>query len=317
MEEERKIYEKVELERYVAYQQQHKDKPLKQGVAFQFVQALLAVNTRLQELDSNCKKLFNVILMSSNDTRVGLRLGNSIKKYGIKAVLPTNKEMASSSETRNKRTKRDPQQKGSADPAQDAVTIVISSSALFNTGNDKQSVKPGAAFPFLKALKLPMCAKPRLTDTHLWLNFYVFCSNPQDAVTIVITSSALFKKDNVQQSVKPGAAFPFVKGPFKSFLEALNQLQQKFKVKNKQGDCPIRTYLVTSRDGTTSGARVMKTLKSWGLQFDETHFLAGAPKGPVLEKICPHIFFDDQEKHTESAQEHSIIAAHVPYGIHN
>ncbi|KAI1895149.1 hypothetical protein AGOR_G00103330 [Albula goreensis] len=141
MEEERKIYEKVELERYVAYQQQHKDKPLKQGVAFQFVQALLAVNTRLQELDSNCKKLFNVILMSSNDTRVGLRLSNGIKKYdldierfsltggespveylkayetklylsldaekvrkateqGIKAVLPTNKEMASSSETR-------------------------------------------------------------------------------------------------------------------------------------------------------------------------------------------------------------------------
>ncbi len=98
-------------------------------------------------------------------------------------------------------------------------------------------------------------------------------------------------------------------------MESLGKLQQKFYAKGQRLDCPIRTYLVTARSAASSGTRALKTLRSWGLETDEALFLAGAPKGPVLEKIRPHIFFDDQMFHVEGAAELGTVAAHVPYGI--
>lgn len=104
-------------------------------------------------------------------------------------------------------------------------------------------------------------------------------------------------------------------GPLKGFLEALGRLQKKFYSKGLRLECPIRTYLVTARSAASSGARALKTLRSWGLETDEALFLAGAPKGPLLEKIRPHIFFDDQMFHVAGAQEMGTVAAHVPYGV--
>ncbi|TNN52397.1 Cytosolic 5'-nucleotidase 1A [Liparis tanakae] len=104
-------------------------------------------------------------------------------------------------------------------------------------------------------------------------------------------------------------------GPLKCFLEALGKLQRKFYAKNERVTCPIRTYLVTARSAASSGARVLKTLRSWGLEIDEALFLAGAPKGPLLQKIKPHIYFDDQMFHIEGAKDLGTISAHVPYGI--
>lgn len=107
----------------------------------------------------------------------------------------------------------------------------------------------------------------------------------------------------------------FLQGPLKGFLEALGRLQKKFYSKGLRLECPIRTYLVTARSAASSGARALKTLRSWGLETDEALFLAGAPKGPLLEKIRPHIFFDDQMFHVAGAQEMGTVAAHVPYGV--
>lgn len=107
----------------------------------------------------------------------------------------------------------------------------------------------------------------------------------------------------------------YLQGPLKCFLEALGKLQKKFYHKGMRMNCPIRTYLVTARSAASSGARALKTLRSWGLETDEALFLAGAPKGPLLEKIRPHIFFDDQMFHVEGAQEMGTVAAHVPYGV--
>lgn len=61
--------------------------------------------------------------------------------------------------------------------------------------------------------------------------------------------------------------------------------------------------------------RCWRPFAGWSLEIDEAIFLAGAPKGPILVKIRPHIFFDDQMFHIESAQKVGTITAHVPYGI--
>uniref|UniRef100_A0A3Q3VP93 Uncharacterized protein n=1 Tax=Mola mola TaxID=94237 RepID=A0A3Q3VP93_MOLML len=85
----------------------------------------------------------------------------------------------------------------------------------------------------------------------------------------------------------------YLQGPLKGFLEPLGNLQKKFYGKGQRMDCPMRTYLVTARSAASSGTRAVKTLRSWGLEIDEALFLAGAPKGTMLEKIRLHIFFDD------------------------
>ena len=91
----------------------------------------------------------------------------------------------------------------------------------------------------------------------------------------------------------------------------------------------------------------MKTLRTWGLEIDEgkikqllwlvyisisAFFMAGAPKGPLLREIKPHIFFDDQVGLTnsfkafnnsiqvanvQSGLEFGLPAAHVPWGVAN
>lgn len=106
-----------------------------------------------------------------------------------------------------------------------------------------------------------------------------------------------------------------LQGALKGFLEELGRLQKKFYVKDQRLCCPIRTYLVTARSAASSGARVLKTLRCWGLEIDEALFLAGAPKGPILVKIRPHIFFDDRMFHSEGAQKFGTVAAYVPYGV--
>ncbi|CAK6984856.1 cytosolic 5'-nucleotidase 1A-like, partial [Scomber scombrus] len=100
-------------------------------------------------------------------------------------------------------------------------------------------------------------------------------------------------------------------GPFKGFLEVLEKLKRKLHNKGLTKNCPIRTYLVTSRSAGYDGYRALNTLRSWGLEIDEAVFLGGSKKGPVLEKIRPHIFFDDQDRHITNALQIGIVSCHV------
>ena len=63
---------------------------------------------------------------------------------------------------------------------------------------------------------------------------------------------------------------------------------------------PIRTALVTAR-AAPAHYRVVNTLRSWGVNVDETYFLGGVDKAAVLKAFGAHIFFDDQRVHVESA----------------
>lgn len=151
-----------------------------------------------------------------------------------------------------------------------------------------------------------------LSDTELRVAF------DGDAVLFSDESEIIVKQQGLDSFFAHEKEFenkPLAQGPLKCFLEALGKLQRKFYAKNERLQCPIRTFLVTARSAASSGARVLKTLRSWGLEIDEALFLAGAPKGPLLQKIKPHIFFDDQMFHIEGAQEMGTISAHVPYGI--
>ncbi|OBS69613.1 hypothetical protein A6R68_01847, partial [Neotoma lepida] len=207
-----------------------------------------------------------------------------------------------------------------------AITIAVSSRALFNMVDDRKIYEeeglekymeyqlanenviltPGPAFRFVKALQHVNARLRELYPDEQDLFDIVLMTNNHAQVGVRLINSV---NHYAEKSVL------FFQGPLKGFLEDLGKLQKKFYAKDERLLCPIRTYLVTARSAASSGARVLKTLRRWGLEIDEALFLAGAPKGPILVKIRPHIFFDDQMFHIESAQKFGTITAHVPYGI--
>uniref|UniRef100_A0A3P8UV21 5'-nucleotidase, cytosolic IB b n=1 Tax=Cynoglossus semilaevis TaxID=244447 RepID=A0A3P8UV21_CYNSE len=304
MVEERKIYEEDGVETYVKHQVEHESEPLKPGAAFPFVKALMNVNSRLRELYPDSEELFDIVLMTNNHAEVGVRLINSINHYDLtieRFCMTGGKSPVDylKAYMTNLYLSKD------AEKVTEAIEQGIAAATMFMP--DTQTV---------------------LSDTQLRVAFDGDAVLFSDESEIIVKQHGLdtFFEHEKEFENKPLEnlsiycmyiyLFVFVlQGPLKCFLEALGKLQKKFYAKNERLNCPIRTYLVTARSAASSGARVLKTLRSWGLVIDEALFLAGAPKGPLLQKIHPHIYFDDQMFHIEGAKELGTISAHVPYGI--
>ncbi|KAF5888755.1 cytosolic 5'-nucleotidase 1A-like [Clarias magur] len=288
MVEERKIYEEQGMEQYVSYNEKHESEPLKPGAAFPFVKALMTVNARLRKLYPDSEELFDIVLMTNNHAQVGVRLINSINHYDllIERFCMT----------------------GGQSPVGYLKAYLTNLYLSKDSGKVKEAIEEGIAAATLFTPDKRM----ELSETQLRVAF------DGDAVLFSDESEIIVKQQGLDEFFaheKANVNTPLAQGPLKCFLEALGKLQRKFYSKNERLNCPIRTFLVTARSAASSGARVLKTLRSWGLEIDEALFLAGAPKGPLLEKIRPHIFFDDQMFHVEGATELGTIAAHVPYGI--
>ncbi|XP_035418425.1 cytosolic 5'-nucleotidase 1B isoform X2 [Cygnus atratus] len=252
------------------------------------LQALEHVNARLLELYPDDEERFDIVLMTNNHAQVGVRLINSINHYGLtieRFCMTGGKSPIGylTAYLTNLYLSAD------SEKVQEAIEAGIASATMFTANKD-------VAY----------------SDTQLRVAF------DGDAVLFSDESEQIVKEqglDKFFEHEQLNENKPLAQGPLKGFLEDLGKLQKKFYAKNERLNCPIRTFLVTARSAASSGARVLKTLRSWGLEIDEALFLAGAPKGPILVKIRPHIFFDDQMFHIEGAQKLGTIAAHVPYGI--
>ncbi|KAM6961316.1 cytosolic 5'-nucleotidase 1A-like [Aplochiton taeniatus] len=288
MEKEQKIYEERGMEEYLHYQSEHEAEPFRPGPAFPFVKALEAVNIRLRELYPDSDEIFDVVLMTNNHAHVGLRLINTINHYNLSVERFC---MTGGNSPIGYLKAYHTNLYLSADPMKvvEALGEGIAAAIMFTPENVKE-----------------------VSETQLRVAF------DGDAVLFSDESELVYKAhglDKFFEHEKANENILLNHGPLKSFLEALGKLQRKFYAKGQRMDCPIRTYLVTARSAASSGTRALKTLRSWGLETDEALFLAGAPKGPMLEKIRPHIFFDDQMFHVEGAADLGTVACHVPYGV--
>ncbi|XP_075840129.1 cytosolic 5'-nucleotidase 1B isoform X8 [Microtus pennsylvanicus] len=288
MVDDRRIYEEEGLEKYMEYQLTNENVILTPGPAFRFVKALQHVNSRLRDLYPDEQDLFDIVLMTNNHAQVGVRLINSVNHYGllIDRFCLT----------------------GGKSPIGYLKAYLTNLYLSADSEKVQEAIKEGiaSATMFAGAKDMAYC------DTQLRVAF------DGDAVLFSDESEHIAKEHGLDKFFQHETLFenkPLAQGPLKGFLEDLGKLQKKFYAKDERLLCPIRTYLVTARSAASSGARVLKTLRRWGLEIDEALFLAGAPKGPILVKIRPHIFFDDQMFHIESAQKFGTITAHVPYGI--
>nr|XP_020826498.1 cytosolic 5'-nucleotidase 1A-like [Phascolarctos cinereus] len=110
----------------------------------------------------------------------------------------------------------------------------------------------------------------------------------RDAVLFSDETDCVFQECGLQGAVQHEKALEAVP------IGELGLLREKFS----QDESPVRTYLVTVHSEGDMSLRALNTLRAWGLHLDKTFFMDGAPKGPTLAQIRPHVFFDDSpEQH--------------------
>lgn len=279
LDESHRIYEEQGTEAYCQYQIENEDVPLSPGGAFSLVRKLLALNDN----NPNTPKV-EIILLSRNSADTGLRVFNSIQHHKL------------------------------------AITR-----AVFTSGSSPyRYVAPFNAHLFLSTSPedVGMALEAGIAAATI-LPSHIRNNNDSDQLRIAFDGDAVLFSDDSERIFKEKGLEAFTKneqqtaheplpgGPFKAFLMALNQIQTEYS----ENESPIRTALVTARSAPAH-ERVIRTLRAWDIRIDEAIFLGGMDKGPFLKSFGADIFFDDQEKHCQSAVEH-VATGHVPHGVAN
>lgn len=272
---------------YRSYQDEHLDDALPPGVAFPFIRRLLQLNDLSPD-----SPLVEVIVLSRNDPVTGLRVMRSVERYG----LPMSRAVFT---------------QGRA-PYQYIGALEMS---LFLSAN-RPDVNAAVRAGFPAGHVLPSQAAYDEEDSSLVVAFDF------DGVLADDGSERLYKQ--------AGALEPYLehesthklealgKGPLQPLLAELNKIQRLEE--SKRRDDPsyaprLRIALVTARNAPAH-ERAIHSLRDWGVQVNDAFFLGGIEKAKVLRVMRPHIFFDDQTTHLNSAVEH-IAGVHIPYGVAN
>ena len=282
LDESHSIFESEGVEAYCRYQVEREEIPLEPGVAFSLVKKLLALNGRDPE-----KPCVEVILLSRNNADTGLRIFNSIKHHGL--------NISRAAFTRG----------GSTHPY-----IAAFGAQLFLSA-EPNDVRKALDAGFAAATILPSASILSADEDNLSQLRIAFDG---DAVLFSDESERIFKQEGLsafENNEVNAAMNPLPGGPFKNFLAMLHRLQLDYPADTS----PIRTALITAR-GAPAHERVIRTLRAWKIRIDEALFLGGKDKGEFLKAFGADIYFDDQQKHCESARQH-VATGHVPHGVAN
>ena len=284
LEAEHKIFEDQGIEAYREYQVKHARTPLNPGVAFPFVRRLLSLN----EYFPKDKEPFRVIVLSRNSPESGQRFFNSCKYYKL------------------------PIRGGAFTSGQPTFPYMKAYGAsLFLSANSK-SVIEATQEGYPAGLVLPSKALDDQKDKGLRIAFDF------DGVVIDDDSEKQYKESGLEGfQENKHVDSPHNAGPLTELFKKLAYFQQ-LDMQRRGKEDPyyqpvIRISIVTSR-GAPSEERLITTLKSWGMNAAELFLMDGMPKQFVLEQLKPHIFFDDQIQHLQSAA-HAVPSVLIPFGV--
>lgn len=277
MEESNKVFLENGLDAYVAHQHENEDKPLKPGTGFPLVKAFLDLNKL-----SDTTPLVEVIVISNIHPEAGLRVIKSIEHHNlhiIKSAFTGSSNVV---------------------PYLSAFNVDL---LLSRSETDTQNAID-AGIPAAMLYETPRGIKKLGEEEQIRIAF------DGDAVLFSGESEAIYKEHGLQtflEHEKSMADNPMMEGPFAKFLHIIQKIQNKAPKDKK----PFRIALVTAR-GSKARERVLKTLRAWNVTVDETFFLSGMTKYPILKAFRPHMFFDDQETHLIPSSKH-VPSAKVPY----
>jgi len=258
LEKEHTIYTEKGEEGYASYMREHENDPLRPGTGFPLVKALLAINERITE------RAVEVVIVSHNNVDSGLRIMKSARAAGLDIT------------------------RGSFVGGEHAYEYLDDwNCQLFlsaNRGNVQEVLKRGHAAALV--FDAP--------DHYVPVENEVRIAFDGDAVIFDAAAAEIYENEGLpkfQSHEAELADVPLGPGPLAGFLKAVASIQAKF-LGTKEA-CPIRTAVVTARNGPTD-ERAIKTLRAWNVRVDEIHFLGGVVKIGILKRFKPHIYFDDQ-----------------------
>ncbi len=272
LEKENEIFEKEGLRAYCEYQREHEDVLLEPGAGFELVKAIL----RLNETPPS-KLRAEVVIVSRNSADTGLRIFNSIEEHSldIKRAAFTGGEPVAK--------------------YLNAFNVHLFLSAFEQDVKDALNAKIAAGLIYAPPEGKSYQNSPTEPIEEIRIAF------DGDAVIFSDESEKIYKEKGLEafeQHEKEHANDPLLRGPFAKLLQTLSEIQKEI-----QGDkMPIRTALVTARR-SPAHERVIRTLRVWDIQIDESFFLGGLPKERVLQAFGAHIFFDDQDKHCKETSK--------------
>jgi 5'-nucleotidase len=281
-----RIYREKGLEVYRSFQRDRERIPLEPGVAFPFIKRLLSLNGE-EESD----RPVEVILLSRNDPDTGLRAFRSVAAHGLDIT------------------------RGAFLSGRPPWRYLDAFNASLFLSADHTDIRNAIQRGFPAGLVLDSDYVDEVSDDELRVAFDF------DGVVVDDEAENIFRAEGLagfQNSEAEHAATAHRPGPLTRLFREIAALQ-RWETERRQRQPSyrpkIRTAIITSR-GAPAHERVVTTLRSWGIRVDETLFLGGMEKRPVLEVFRPHIFFDDQMTHADPASG-AVPAVHVPFGAIN
>jgi 5'-nucleotidase len=268
------MFEKKGLEKYYRYQIKSENRLLKRGAAFDFVKNILHINKHFDD------KLIEVIVLSRNNAATGLRIKNSIDKYGLdidRAGWTAGRLISNYL----KAFDVDLFLSAHEEDVQEAINVGIAAARIIPKKYKKKGKRKDVRIAF-----------------------------DGDAVLFSDESEKIYKKHGLEAFLKhekKNAKNPLPKGPFAKLLKVISRIQKEFPMEQ----APIKTSLITARNFSTF-ERVIRTFDAWGVRVDEAFFLGGIEKRRVVKSFKADIFFDDQDVHLNKTSK-KTPSAKVPY----
>ncbi|GJJ21620.1 MULTISPECIES: 5'-nucleotidase [Mycobacteriaceae] len=274
-------------DKYRTYQDERIDQTLVPGVAFPFIRRLLNLN----DLRPG-NPLVEVIILSHNDPMTGLRVMRSVRKHG----LPITRSVFT---------------QGQAPYGY----IEAFEMSLFLTA-DRDDVDAAIKRDLPAGHVLPSTATYDDADPSLRVAFDFDGVLASDESERVYREADLIEDYLEHEDVK--SHVPLAPGLLKPLLADLNRIQtleDERRAAEPSYVPRLRISLITARNAPAH-ERAVHSMRDWGVNVNDAFFLGGIEKSRVLEVLGPHIFFDDQQQHLDSALEH-IAGVHIPYGVAN
>lgn len=273
-------------QKYREYQRDHLDNALAPGVAFPFIRRLLTLNDLSED-----ERLVEVVILSRNDPETGMRVMRSVQRHGLditRAIF----------------------MQGRA-PYQFMGPLHMSLFLSANEDDVREAMSLGFAAGHVVG---PGVDDDGGNDLRIAFDF--------DGVLATDSAEQVYQKSTLEDYQRNEAALAdeaLPRGPMADFLGKINRIQgieDACSARDPQGfQRRVRVAVVTARSAPAH-ERPINSIRQWGLSVNDAFFLGGIEKGPILEVLQPHIFFDDQRRQVEGASL-STPSVHIPFGAIN
>ena len=289
LEESDAVFRNKGEEKYREYQREHIDDVLQPGVAFPFIRRLLALNDLSED-----ERLVEVVILSRNDPETGMRVMRSVERHDLDITRAIFMQGRS--------------------PYRFMEPLRMSLFLSANGADVREAIRMGFAAGRVVGRAVDdgsAVDDDGGTDLRIAFDF--------DGVLADDSAEQFYQKRSLeayQANESALADVPLPKGPLAAFLEKINHIQRIEDAKHDADpggyERRVRVAVVTARSAPAH-ERAINSIHQWGLRVNDAFFLGGIDKGPVLGVLQPHIFFDDQRRHVDTASR-STPSVHIPFG---